>query len=78
VFELVRSTGAIARADLEVTFNLGVGMVAVLPADRVADALTLLAHRDVPAWTIGEIAVGDAHTGVEVVAEYAGNASTWR
>jgi phosphoribosylformylglycinamidine cyclo-ligase len=78
VFELVRSTGAIARADLELTFNMGVGMVAVLPADRVTDALTVLAGRDVPAWTIGEIVAGDRQTGVEVVAEYAGSASTWR
>jgi phosphoribosylformylglycinamidine cyclo-ligase len=78
VFELIRTTGEVARAELELTFNLGVGMVVVLPADRVADALELMADRDVPAWTIGEISVGDGSTAVELVANYAEGASTWR
>jgi phosphoribosylformylglycinamidine cyclo-ligase len=78
VFELIRTTGEVARAELELTFNLGVGMVVVLPADRVSDALDLLAGRDVPAWTIGEISAGDGSTGVELVANYAEGASTWR
>ena len=41
VFDLIARTGAVARDQLELTFNLGVGMVAVVPADRATDALAL-------------------------------------
>jgi phosphoribosylaminoimidazole (AIR) synthetase len=57
-------------------------MVAVVPADRTADALTLLAGRGVPAWTIGHLAAASggsqAAESVELVADYAGIAATWR
>jgi phosphoribosylformylglycinamidine cyclo-ligase len=80
VFELVRAAADVARVDLELTFNLGVGMVAVLPADRVVDALALLAARRVPAWELGRVQSGsDATSGVvRLVSDYAGRASTWR
>jgi phosphoribosylformylglycinamidine cyclo-ligase len=79
VFELVRATGDVARAELELTFNLGVGMVAVVPGDRAAAALELLAQRDVPAWELGRIETADrAEPGVRLVGEYGGAAATWR
>jgi phosphoribosylformylglycinamidine cyclo-ligase len=79
VFELIRATGDVSRADLELTFNLGVGMVAVVPADRAADALALLDQRDVPAWEAGEVqAVQDSGVArVQLISEYAGNGRTW-
>ena len=76
MFELVRATGGVARAELEQTFNLGVGMVAVVPADRSAAALELLAERGVPAWELGRMAPGNRD--VRLVGEYSGAASTWR
>ena len=78
VFELIRATGEVPRAELELTFNLGVGMVAVLPAGSADDAIDLLAARDVPAWRVGEIRAGEAAQPVELAGEYAGTASTWR
>ena len=87
VFELVRRAGELSRADLELAFNLGVGMVAVVPADRAPDALALLAARDVPAWVLGEIRTdaepatdtATARTGtVAMLADYAGAAHAWR
>jgi phosphoribosylformylglycinamidine cyclo-ligase len=76
VFELIRAAGDVPRAELELTFNLGVGMVAVVPADRSADALALLAEREVPSWEVGVLRDGPG--GVQLVANYAGNAATWR
>ena len=81
VFGLVRAAGALSRADLELAFNLGVGMVAVLPADRAQDALDLLAARDVPAWRLGTIRSADqpASTGAAALhGDYAGSAADWR
>jgi len=79
VFDLVRATGDVARSELELTFNLGVGMVAVVPADRAAAALDLLAQRDVPAWELGRVEAADAQrSAVQLVGEYGGSAATWR
>jgi phosphoribosylformylglycinamidine cyclo-ligase len=37
---------------------MGVGMVAVLPADEVDRALAVLTARHVPAWVLGEVRRG--------------------
>jgi phosphoribosylformylglycinamidine cyclo-ligase len=85
IFELIAATGGVGRADLELTFNLGVGMVAVVPADRVEDALAVARSRGVPAWRLGEIApsetgnaVGSEQGSVRLVGAYQGHASAWR
>jgi phosphoribosylformylglycinamidine cyclo-ligase len=81
IFELIRATGDVPRAELELTFNLGVGMVAVLPAPAIADALALLSARGVPAWELGAVrAAGDATTParVEMISDYGNAAATWR
>ncbi len=59
VFGLVADRGRVDRTEMERTFNMGVGMVAVLPAVDVDRALALLTARHVPAWILGEIVTGD-------------------
>jgi phosphoribosylformylglycinamidine cyclo-ligase len=55
IFGLIAERGRVAPEEMERTFNLGVGMVAVV-APQVADAaVSLLTERDVPAWVAGEI-----------------------
>ncbi|HWB65989.1 MAG TPA: phosphoribosylformylglycinamidine cyclo-ligase [Mycobacteriales bacterium] len=55
IFELIAERGNVAPAEMERTFNLGVGMVAVLPATEADAAVTLLQDRGVEAWVAGEI-----------------------
>ncbi|GAA1235091.1 phosphoribosylformylglycinamidine cyclo-ligase [Pseudonocardia alaniniphila] len=55
VFKLIASRGRVDRAEMEKTFNMGVGMVAVVPADDVDRALAVLTARHVPAWVLGEV-----------------------
>ena len=55
IFGLVAETGQVSREQMELTFNLGVGMVAVVPADRAEDALAVAQARAVPAWKLGSI-----------------------
>jgi phosphoribosylformylglycinamidine cyclo-ligase len=50
--------GGIAPAEAWRTFNMGAGMLAVLPPAALDDALALLAERDVPAWPCGTITAG--------------------
>ena len=58
IFGLLAAAGDIAPEQQELTFNLGVGMVAVVDADQVDDALALARARGVPAWPIGTIEAG--------------------
>ncbi|WP_103502153.1 MULTISPECIES: phosphoribosylformylglycinamidine cyclo-ligase [unclassified Streptomyces] len=55
VFGLVGEAGKVARAELERTLNMGVGMVAVVPGDSADAALTTLGDRGLDAWVLGEI-----------------------
>jgi phosphoribosylformylglycinamidine cyclo-ligase len=69
IFGLVAEVGSVSRPDLEQALNLGVGMVAVVAADRGGDALNLLAERKVPAWVLGTVREGTGR--VELVGDYA-------
>ena len=55
IFSLIAERGRVAADEMERTFNLGVGMVAVVPPEAVDPALALLSDRGVPAWPAGEI-----------------------
>jgi phosphoribosylformylglycinamidine cyclo-ligase len=58
IFGLLSRAGDIAPDQQELTFNQGVGMIAVVPADRAADALAVASSRDLAAWTIGVVGRG--------------------
>jgi phosphoribosylformylglycinamidine cyclo-ligase len=58
VFSLVAGRGRVEQAEMERTFNMGVGMVALVPAADVDRALALLLARHVPAWVAGEVTKG--------------------
>ena len=54
-FELIATRGQVAPDEMERTFNLGVGMVAVVAADSVPECLALLDKRGVEAWVLGAL-----------------------
>jgi phosphoribosylformylglycinamidine cyclo-ligase len=55
IFELIASRGNVAPEEMERTFNLGVGMVAVVPAVVGQLAVDHLVGRGVDSWICGEI-----------------------
>jgi len=59
VFGLVAAVGEVARAEVEATLNMGVGMVAVVAPDAAGAAVDLLDQRGVAAWICGETTAGD-------------------
>jgi phosphoribosylformylglycinamidine cyclo-ligase len=84
IFGLIAETGEVALAQMELTFNLGVGMVAVVPADRASEAIALAHARGLRAWPLGEIR--ESHTDhtspdgpgqVEMASSYTGIAEFW-
>jgi phosphoribosylformylglycinamidine cyclo-ligase len=69
VFQIAGKLGEVATLDLEATLNMGIGMVAVVPAESVEPALALLAARNLPSWVCGEVVAGE---GAALYGEYAG------
>ncbi|MFF0572403.1 phosphoribosylformylglycinamidine cyclo-ligase [Streptosporangium saharense] len=58
IFGLLAGHGKVAQADMDRTFNLGVGMAAIVAPEAVDPALALLAKRGLPAWVLGEVVPG--------------------
>ena len=67
VFELIRKLGPVDTDEMRRTFNLGVGLIAVVSQARADDALTHLAERGEVAWKLGEV---EPHPGGEPVVKY--------
>jgi phosphoribosylformylglycinamidine cyclo-ligase len=58
IFDWLAHTGAIDDAEMHRTFNCGIGMIAVVPADRAQQAVQLLAQHGEQAMLIGEVRRG--------------------
>jgi phosphoribosylformylglycinamidine cyclo-ligase len=55
IFGLLQELGPVDESELARATNLGVGMVAVLPASEVQRASSFLAARGIPNWVMGEV-----------------------
>ena len=55
IFGVLGDLGPVADEELARATNLGVGMVAILPAGEADRAASFLADRDIPAWVMGEV-----------------------
>jgi phosphoribosylformylglycinamidine cyclo-ligase len=58
IFDLIQSKGRIEPPEMESTFNMGVGMFAIVSAEDTDRALAFLAGRGIDAWQAGEIIEG--------------------
>ncbi|MGK5737522.1 phosphoribosylformylglycinamidine cyclo-ligase [Micromonospora sp. URMC 103] len=61
VFDLIQSKGRIEDPEMEATFNMGVGMFAIVSAEDADRALATLTGRGVEAWQAGEIIEGSGN-----------------
>ncbi|MEU6414343.1 phosphoribosylformylglycinamidine cyclo-ligase [Microbispora sp. NPDC046933] len=59
IFEVLAGHGGVPQEEMDKTFNLGVGMCAIVPAADADKALALLAGRGLPAWVLGEVVPGE-------------------
>ena len=55
IFNLISRLGSVSQAEMEKTFNMGLGMVAVVAASRAADAVAALQSRGITAAQIGVV-----------------------
>ncbi|MFI6324281.1 phosphoribosylformylglycinamidine cyclo-ligase [Nonomuraea sp. NPDC050556] len=58
IFDVLAGRGGIEQAAMDKTFNLGVGMAAIVPAPVADEAIRFLTVRGLPAWVLGEIVNG--------------------
>ncbi|MFG1867709.1 phosphoribosylformylglycinamidine cyclo-ligase [Micromonospora arborensis] len=68
IFDLIQSKGRIDDQDMESTFNMGVGMFAIVSAEDADRALATLTGRGVEAWQAGEIIEGTGN--VQMVGQH--------
>jgi phosphoribosylformylglycinamidine cyclo-ligase len=59
LFRLIQETGDVPEEDMRRTFNLGVGLVAVVPEAKRERALMVLGAMGEPAFTVGRVVKGD-------------------
>ncbi|MEU8230376.1 phosphoribosylformylglycinamidine cyclo-ligase [Actinoplanes sp. NPDC048791] len=68
IFDLIQAKGRIEDVEMEATFNMGVGMFAVVSADDADRAMAYLTGRGVEAWQVGEIIEGTGQ--VQMMGQY--------
>ncbi|WP_028612384.1 phosphoribosylformylglycinamidine cyclo-ligase [Paenibacillus harenae] len=69
IFELMQQKGGISNRDMFTTFNMGIGLVVVVPADQAAEALRIAAELGEQAYRIGTVTEGSrivTFTGADV------------
>jgi phosphoribosylformylglycinamidine cyclo-ligase len=59
IFDLIAKFGNIPERDMFNTYNMGVGMSIVVPANEVETAMAVLAENGQDSYVIGEIVAGD-------------------
>jgi phosphoribosylformylglycinamidine cyclo-ligase len=67
VFDLIQERGQIEEREMFTTFNMGVGMVAVVASDAAEAAITHLLEQGIVASRIGEIVAGETAPDVILV-----------
>lgn len=55
IFKLIQRVGNVPEKDMQRTFNLGVGLVAILPRKELKEALAYLRKRGEVAWWMGTV-----------------------
>ena len=55
IFKLISSVGKVEMAEMEKTFNMGVGMIAVVNPEDRDRALAMLTARHIDAWELGTV-----------------------
>jgi len=58
VFRVLADMGGMRLEDAEGTWNLGIGMIAVVAADAAADTMHRLTADGIPAWQLGIVTIG--------------------
>lgn len=67
IFQTIQSVGDVPVEEMEKTFNMGIGMVAVVAPEDRDQALALLKDRGIDSWVLGEVRAAEAGEGARAV-----------
>jgi len=67
IFGLIEREGAVTRDEMYRTFNMGLGLVLVLPSASAEAARAVLADRGLASWVVGAVEAGTGEATCEVV-----------
>ena len=65
IFRIIAAKGGVAEAELYQVFNMGIGMVLIVAADRAAAVLAAIHRRKHHAWIIGEVVRGQGRARIQ-------------
>jgi phosphoribosylformylglycinamidine cyclo-ligase len=60
LFDLLARGGGVSPQEMRRTFNMGLGMLVAVPAERAAEAVTLLERSGEQVFSVGQVAAADA------------------
>ena len=66
IFDLIQKTGNIPTRDMYNTFNMGIGMAVIVPANEVEKALKVLKEQGEEAYLIGEVVEGNKEINLNI------------
>ena len=64
IFKMIEAKGGVPDAELYQVFNMGVGMVSIVAADKADAILKFIRAQKHKAWLIGEVVKGRGRTRV--------------
>ena len=65
IFRMIEAKGGVAEAELYQVFNMGIGLVAIVSADKASSVLEFIRAHKHNAWLIGEVVRGGGEARVE-------------
>jgi phosphoribosylformylglycinamidine cyclo-ligase len=65
VFQMIQAKGGVPEPELYQVFNMGVGMILIVPSDRADQVLAFVRKQKVKSWIIGEVRKGSKKAYVE-------------
>ena len=65
IFKMIEAKSGVPDEELYQVFNMGIGMVAIVAADKTKDVLKFIRAHAHDAWVIGEIGKGTGETKVQ-------------
>ena len=58
IFELIQAKGGVPEDELYQVFNMGIGMVVIVAADKAGDVVRCIRAQEHTAWLIGQVVKG--------------------
>jgi len=63
IFDRIATEGPVSEDEMRKVFNLGIGMVLVVPADQANETIEIVARNGHEAWVIGDVMAGTGQVG---------------